>query len=108
MQGDEDALERAVANLVENARLYGPDGGRIRVTVAEPRRQRGACQCRTREPACRRPMPTRAVERFWRGGHTRARPGSGLGLSIVRSTADRHGGSLVIDGPRFTLRLPAA
>ncbi|MDX6570330.1 MAG: two-component system, OmpR family, sensor kinase, partial [Gaiellales bacterium] len=31
--GDQDALERAVSNLVENARLHGPAGGRIRVTV---------------------------------------------------------------------------
>ena len=32
----------------------------------------------------------RAFERFWRAGSDR--PGSGLGLSIVRATAERHGG----------------
>ncbi len=47
----------------------------------------------------------RAFERFWR-----ARPdgaGSGLGLSIVRATAERHGGSATVDGSRFTIELPA-
>jgi two-component system OmpR family sensor kinase len=107
VQGDEDALERAVANLVENARLYGPDGSRIRVTVQS---RDGSAELAVQDEGAGLSAAdaTRAVERFWRGGHTRARPGSGLGLSIVRSTADRHGGSLVIDGSRFTLRLPAA
>jgi two-component system sensor histidine kinase TctE len=47
----------------------------------------------------------RAFERFWR-----ARPdgaGSGLGLSIVRATAERHGGTATVDGSRFTIELPA-
>jgi signal transduction histidine kinase len=46
-----------------------------------------------------------AFERFWR-----ARPdgrGSGLGLSIVRATAERHGGRAFAEGARFTIDLPA-
>ena len=45
-----------------------------------------------------------AFERFWR-----ARPdgrGSGLGLSIVRATAERHGGRAFVEGSRFTIDLP--
>jgi two-component system sensor histidine kinase MprB len=49
----------------------------------------------------------RAVERFWRGEHASSRPGSGLGLAIVRATAERHRGALLVEGSRFTLRLPA-
>jgi signal transduction histidine kinase len=46
-----------------------------------------------------------AFERFWR-----ARPdgrGSGLGLSIVRATAERHGGRAFVEGARFTIELPS-
>jgi len=47
-----------------------------------------------------------AFERFWRGPRVRS-GGSGLGLAIARAIAERHGGSLNADGPRFTLELPA-
>ncbi|MDX6544606.1 MAG: hypothetical protein QOG02_380, partial [Gaiellales bacterium] len=33
--------------------------------------------------------------------------GSGLGLALVRATAQRHGGELVISGARFSIALPA-
>ncbi|GAC1316911.1 MAG: hypothetical protein NVSMB25_03550 [Thermoleophilaceae bacterium] len=46
-----------------------------------------------------------AFGRFWRGSLDR--PGSGLGLAIVAATARRHGGSVSVDGARFTLDLPA-
>ena len=37
----------------------------------------------------------------------RAHPGSGLGLALVRATAERHGGRLEIEGARFSIVLPA-
>ena len=48
-----------------------------------------------------------ATERFWRGPGAEGGGGSGLGLALVRATAERHGGSLVIDGSRFSIHLPA-
>jgi len=48
-----------------------------------------------------------ATTRFWRGEEARALPGSGLGLALVRATAERHGGRLEIDGARFAIVLPA-
>jgi two-component system, OmpR family, sensor kinase len=106
VEGDADALERALANLVENARLHGPQGGPIHVTVAG---HDGVVELAVRDegeglsPA----DAERAVERFWRGGDASSRPGSGLGLAIVRATAERHGGTLAVAGASFTLRLPA-
>ena len=105
--GDEDALERAVSNLVENARLHGPPGGRIRIEV-ESRDGLSELSVQDEGPGLSAADAARAVERFWRGGAAGAPPGSGLGLAIARSTADRHGGALLIEGARFTLRLPPA
>jgi signal transduction histidine kinase len=49
----------------------------------------------------------RLFERFWRGPGASARPGSGLGLSIVAAIAQRHGGTVRVQGSAFTLDLPA-
>ncbi len=104
VRGDREALERALANLVDNARRHGPPGGVIRIT-AEQEGGRARLGVSDDGPG---PLPTQAdslFERFSRGDHARA--GSGLGLAIVRATAERHGGSISIDGSRFTIELPA-
>jgi signal transduction histidine kinase len=49
----------------------------------------------------------RLFERFWRGPDASARPGSGLGLSIVAAIAERHGGTVRVEGSAFTIDLPA-
>jgi signal transduction histidine kinase len=103
--GERPALERAVGNLVRNARKHGPPDGlitvttglagdRARVTVADEGEGLPAAQAAD------------AFERFWRGPGARGE-GSGLGLAIVRAIAERHGGSVSVDGPRFTIELPA-
>jgi two-component system OmpR family sensor kinase len=102
--GDRAALERALANLVENARTHGPEGGRI--TIEAERDGDVARLSVTDEGRGLQPYEAeRAFERFWRG-HS-ARPGSGLGLAIVRATAERHGGRAYAAGARFTIELPA-
>lgn len=104
VRGDRDALERALANLVQNAELYGPAGGRIAVAAE---RADGVARVSVSDEG---PGPSpaeaeQAFRRFWRGGH--GRPGSGLGLAIVRATAERHGGRAYAEGSRFTIELPA-
>jgi two-component system OmpR family sensor kinase len=97
--GDRAALERALENLVENARRHG----RGRVTV-EAGATNGVATLSVSDEGPGVPGPE-AFERFWRGGA--AGPGSGLGLAIVRTTAERHGGRAYVDGARFTIELPA-
>jgi two-component system, OmpR family, sensor kinase len=104
VRGDRAALERALANLVENAHRYGPPDGRIAVAV---RAVDGKALLSVRDQgAGLQPYEEAlAFERFWRGRNDAN--GSGLGLAIVRATAERHGGRAYADGARFTLELPA-
>ena len=104
VRGDRAALERALANLVENARVHGPAGGRI-VVSAELADGLARMSVLDEGRGLQPYEAARAFERFWRRGH--GGPGSGLGLAIVRATAERHGGRAYAEGARFTIELTA-
>jgi signal transduction histidine kinase len=104
VRGDRAALERALLNLVENAERYGPPGGRVTVSVSRANGL-GRLSVRDEGPGLDEAAAVHAFERFWRGAHDGE--GSGLGLSIVRATAERHGGRVRVDGSEFTIELPA-
>jgi len=102
--GDRPALERALSNLVENARRHGPPGGRIRVDV-HPVDGLALLEVEDDGPGPAQGEERLVFERFWR-----AQPdgrGSGLGRAIVKATAERHGGRAFVTGSRFTIELPA-
>jgi two-component system OmpR family sensor kinase len=103
--GERHALERAAANLVRNARRHGPPDGRIAVTVDHDG-DRARLTVADEGPGLSPGEAAHAFERFWRGASARGE-GSGLGLAIVRAIAERHGGSVRVDGARFTIELPA-
>jgi signal transduction histidine kinase len=103
--GDEDALRRAIANLIENGLLHGPPGGTVRVGLAV------AGSWARIEVSDSGPGPDPALrehlfERFWRAPDAADRPGSGLGLSIVAAIVERHGGRIEVEGSKFTVELP--
>jgi two-component system OmpR family sensor kinase len=102
VRGDRAALERALANLVENARRHG--GGRVTV---EATAHDGLALLTVADEGSGLPPQHRelAFERFWRGKGSGT--GSGIGLAIVRATAERHAGRAYADGARFTIELPA-
>ena len=100
--GDRAALERTLANLVENAHRHG--SGRITVETGT-RDGLALLSVGDEGPGLGAEEAGRAFERFWRGD--RATAGSGLGLAIVRATAERHGGRVCVEGARFTIELPA-
>jgi two-component system, OmpR family, sensor kinase len=103
VRGDRRALERALENLVQNGRKYGPAGGRITVAVEAADGQ--ARLTVSDEGSGLQPYEVeRAFRRFWRGTHDRH--GSGLGLPIVRAIAERHGGSAYGENAHFTIELP--
>ena len=101
------ALQRAVGNLVRNARTHGPEDGRITVTIGfDADRDRTRITVADEGAGLSADEAAHAFERFWRGSNARS-GGSGLGLAIVHAIAERHGGSVSADGPRFTIDLPA-
>ncbi len=105
--GDDQALRRAVSNLIENGLIHGPVDGIVTVTVTKS----GSWARLSVEDAGPGPDPVhreRLFERFWRGADASGRPGSGLGLSIVAAIAAGLGGQVTVQGSTFTLELPVA
>lgn len=115
MRGDRDLLLQAVANLLDNAVKFTPEGGSIRLIA-----RRGAraiwVDIADAGPGLSEADLLRAGTRFFRADSARTTPGSGLGLSLVRAVAVLHRGELHLadarpgeepPGLRATLRLPA-
>jgi two-component system, OmpR family, sensor kinase len=104
--GDAGELARALENLVENALVHGPGDGSVTVSVVSAG-DRVLLTVRDEGPGPDPDDVQRLFERFWRGPDASARPGSGLGLSIVAAIAERHGGAVSVHGSAFTIDLPA-
>jgi two-component system, OmpR family, sensor histidine kinase MprB len=81
-------LDRAVANLLDNAAKWSPPGGVVEVTVRD-----GEVAVRDHGPGIAPEDRARVFDRFYRAATARGTPGSGLGLAIVRQVAELHGGS---------------
>jgi signal transduction histidine kinase len=109
--GEERLLRRAVRNLLENARRYG--GSEVEVLV-ERHGARTELRVCDRGPGVPEAMRGRIFESFFRlPGHAEQAGGVGLGLSLVKQIAERHGGSVRCDardggGSCFVLTLPSA
>ncbi|MCI2421301.1 HAMP domain-containing histidine kinase [Saccharopolyspora sp. K220] len=96
MMGDATALERAVLNLLDNAAKWSPDGGRVRVDLHPDEPTSGAVVLEVADsgPGISTADRPYVFERFYRSSDARPLPGSGLGLSIVKQVAERHGGTV--------------
>ncbi len=105
VRGERLALERAVSNLVRNAREHGPGGGAITVAI-DRAGDRLRIAVSDEGPGLDPAHAEHAFERFWRGPNA-ASGGSGLGLAIVRAIAERHGGGVSVEGATFVIDLPA-
>jgi two-component system sensor histidine kinase TctE len=94
VNGHAALLKEALGNLLHNAIRYTPRDGHVTVRIsAHDGRVRLAVV--DDGPGIPDDERHRAGERFFRGRNAGA-PGSGIGLAIVRSIAERHGGSLEI------------
>jgi two-component system OmpR family sensor kinase len=94
--GQPEALRMLLRNLVENAVKYTPEAGRVDVAVTQ--RGDAAVELSVDDSGPGLPPAERArvLDRFYRAGEPQA-PGSGLGLSIVRSIAELHGAQVALE-----------
>jgi len=112
--GDRLALRQALLNLVDNAIKYAPEGTRItaRATAAGTE---AILEVSDEGPGISPEHQARIFERFYRVDTSRSREmgGTGLGLSLVKWTAEAHGGSVKVEsgagrGSTFRISLPRA
>ena len=109
--GDATALERAVLNLLDNAAKWSPPGGTVRVQMRPIDQWSVLLEVADAGPGIAEQDLPRVFDRFYRAPGARTMPGSGLGLSIVRQVAVRHGGAAWAGrapegGAVLALRLP--
>jgi two-component system, OmpR family, sensor histidine kinase MprB len=107
VRGAPSRLDRAVANLLDNAGKWSPPGSAVEVTV-----QGGEVTVRDHGPGIDEADRPYIFDRFYRASEARAMPGSGLGLSIVRRVVEAHGGTVKAESPQgggalFRMTLPA-
>ena len=116
VMGDAGALETAVLNLLDNAVKYSKEKVEVEVGLERDPRGRASLRIRDHGIGISRGHLAFIFKRFYRIGSEvrRSRPGTGLGLFIVRSVVKGHHGSIVADsggqdrGSTFTVTLPAS
>lgn len=91
VRGDAGLLERLAGNLIDNGIRYNRPGGHVAVSTCEVD-DHALLRVDNSGPALDPALVGRLLEPFERGGRARDRGGAGLGLSIVRTVAEAHGG----------------
>jgi two-component system sensor histidine kinase TctE len=92
--GEDNRLKEMIYNLIDNALLYTPAGGKVTVSV---KRETGEIVLSVEDngPGIQKNEREKVFERFYRGIGTGAE-GSGLGLAIVKEIAQLHQASVEI------------
>ncbi|MFO7716580.1 ATP-binding protein, partial [Desulfosarcina sp.] len=113
VEGDLRMLQRAIANLVDNAINYTPAPGRIDIRGFRDMEGTQTINVSIKDSGVgihEHDLP-KVFDRFFRCDQSRATSGSGLGLSLARAVAHAHQGEIDIEstpgqGSVFTFRLP--
>jgi len=112
VRGDRVSLERAIVNLINNAIKFTPDGGAVRV-LARPDGAGVKIEVSDNGSGVESQDLPRVFERFYKADRARRAGGTGLGLAVVKHTAEAHGGrveaeSRLGEGSSFRIWLPAS
>lgn len=94
VRGVPSRLERAVANLLDNACKWSPPGAPVEVKV-----RHGAVSVRDHGQGIDDVDLPLVFDRFYRASSARSLPGTGLGLAIVRQVAESNGGRVTVERP---------
>ena len=110
ISGDRELLEQLVANLLENAVEHARDAAQVGLTLRRDD-EKTMLIISDDGPGIAPANRARIFERFYRADASRATPGNGLGLSLVKAIADLHGAEMTLDadtpGAVFTLVFPS-
>jgi signal transduction histidine kinase len=115
LQADPARLAQVVANLLNNAAKYTPEGGRIHLGLETQGQEALLCVRDTGLGIAPELLP-RIFDLFTQGDRSLARSegGLGIGLTLVRTLVEMHGGTVSVrsggpgKGSEFTVRLPLA
>ncbi len=110
VSADADLLRHIVTNLLSNAVKYSEPGSPVTITL-ERRQSDAVIEVRDRGIGIPEEDRRHLFSSFARAGNVGERPGTGLGLLIVKRCAELHGGSVAIDsspgrGTTVTITLP--
>jgi two-component system sensor histidine kinase MprB len=107
VRGVPGRIDRAIANLLDNAGKFSPPGAVVDVALTAG----GVLTVADRGPGVPDSAIPHVFDRFYRADEARAMPGSGLGLAIVKQVVDGHHGTVTLrnraeGGTEATVRLP--
>jgi len=100
VMGNRPFLTQALANIIDNAIKYTPEGGAVMLRAR--RRSSGEIEFSVTDtgPGVPEEDRERVIERFVRLDNSRTEPGSGLGLALVGAVMEAHNGRIQLDeGP---------
>jgi len=108
---DKDLMKQILNHLLWNAIKYSPQGGVILLEIDATDDEEIILQVKDRGIGIPTAEQTQIFEMFYRGNNIENIPGSGLGLSIVKSCVYLHGGDMSVQstvgvGSTFTVKLP--
>jgi two-component system sensor histidine kinase MprB len=92
IRGVPSRVDRAIANLLDNAGKFSSAGSVVDVAVTAT----GVMTVADRGPGIPEAALEQVFDRFYRADEARALPGSGLGLAIVKQVVDGHRGTVVL------------
>lgn len=107
VKGDRDLLFEAIANLVDNAVKFTPDGGRVELTLLH-RGSESVIRVSDTGPGIPESERQAVTKRFYRSDKSRSAEGVGLGLSLVAVIVKLHGFRFTIaPGPASAVEIAA-
>ncbi|MCX8022271.1 MAG: ATP-binding protein [Syntrophorhabdaceae bacterium] len=108
---DPNRIRQALGNLIDNSVKYTPPGGMVNIRVYKKEPKEAVIEIRDNGIGIDEKDLPKIWERLYRGDQSRSQKGLGLGLSLVKSIVELHGGHIEVKsrpnfGSTFFVYLP--